>query len=139
MDLERKAVSANRENSETFVIWGDTESSRPYHIFLLQHSESLLFCISPLAFVYCGGRGIAGGTSGKEPTCQCRKLGFQPWVRKIPGGSMAARFSILTWEIPWIEEPSGQQSIGLQSQTQLKRLSMQAYCGSNETVYAANF
>ena len=28
-----------------------------------------------------------GGTSGKEPTCQCRRhkrWGFNPWVRKIP-------------------------------------------------------
>ena len=28
-----------------------------------------------------------GGASGKEPTCQCRRckrLGFNPWVRKIP-------------------------------------------------------
>ena len=28
-----------------------------------------------------------GGTSGKEPTCQCRRyerLGFDPWIRKIP-------------------------------------------------------
>ena len=31
--------------------------------------------------------GYYGGTSGKEPTCQCRrhKTGeFHPWVRKIP-------------------------------------------------------
>ena len=29
----------------------------------------------------------AGGTSGKEPTCQCRRCkrqGFNPWVGKIP-------------------------------------------------------
>ena len=28
-----------------------------------------------------------GGTSGKEPTCQCKRhkrQGFDPWVRKIP-------------------------------------------------------
>ena len=28
-----------------------------------------------------------GGTSGKEPACQCRRhkrYGFNPWVRKIP-------------------------------------------------------
>ena len=28
-----------------------------------------------------------GGTGGKEPACQCRRhkrLGFDPWVRKIP-------------------------------------------------------
>ena len=24
-----------------------------------------------------------GGTSGKEPACQCRRRGFHPWVRKI--------------------------------------------------------
>ena len=31
--------------------------------------------------------GFPNGTSGKEPTCQCRrhkKCGFGPWVRKIP-------------------------------------------------------
>ena len=31
--------------------------------------------------------GFPGGASGKEPTCQCRRLkrrGFYPWVRKIP-------------------------------------------------------
>ena len=25
-----------------------------------------------------------GGASGKEPTCQCIRCGFHPWVRKIP-------------------------------------------------------
>ena len=31
--------------------------------------------------------GIPGGTTGKKPTCQCRRLkrhGFNPWVGKIP-------------------------------------------------------
>ena len=31
--------------------------------------------------------GFPGGTSGKEPACQCRRHkrpGFDPWVRKIP-------------------------------------------------------
>ena len=31
--------------------------------------------------------GFPGGASGKEPVCQCRRhnrLGFNPWVRKIP-------------------------------------------------------
>ena len=32
---------------------------------------------------------------------------------------MATHSSILTWEIPWTEEPSGLQSMGLQSQTRL--------------------
>ena len=25
-----------------------------------------------------------GGASGKEPACQCRRWGFDPWVRKVP-------------------------------------------------------
>ena len=32
-------------------------------------------------------QGFPGGASGKEPTCQCRRLkrrGFDPWVGKIP-------------------------------------------------------
>ena len=31
--------------------------------------------------------GFPGGSRGKEPTCQCRRLkrqGLDPWVRKIP-------------------------------------------------------
>ena len=31
--------------------------------------------------------GFPGGASGKEPACQCRRhkrLGFDPWVGKIP-------------------------------------------------------
>ena len=38
---------------------------------------------------------------------------------------MATYSSILAWRIPWTEEPGRLQSIGLQSLTQLKRLSMQ--------------
>ena len=33
---------------------------------------------------------------------------------------MATHSSILAWRIPWTEEPGGLQSIGSQSQTQLK-------------------
>ena len=55
----------------------------------------------------------------KESACQCRRhkrCGFDPWVRKIPwvGKEMTTLPSILAWEIPQTEEPSGLQSIGLQ-------------------------
>ena len=36
---------------------------------------------------YLEVRAFPGGTSGKEPACQCRRgkrRGFDPWVRKIP-------------------------------------------------------
>ena len=29
-------------------------------------------------------RGFLGVASGKEPACQCRRPGFNPWARKIP-------------------------------------------------------
>ena len=36
---------------------------------------------------------------------------------------MATHSSILAWRIPWTGEPGGLQSMGSQSQTQLKQLS----------------
>ena len=62
--------------------------------------------------------GFLGGTSGKEPSCQCRshrRHGFDPWVGNDPlEEGMAVHSSILAWRIPWTEEPGGQQSIGSQ-------------------------
>ena len=42
---------------------------------------------------------------------------------------MATHSSILAWKIPWTEEPDGLLSLGSQSQTRLKRLSMHACIG----------
>ena len=39
---------------------------------------------------------------------------------------MATHSSILAWRTPWTEEPGGLPSVGSQSQTQLKQLSMHA-------------
>ena len=39
---------------------------------------------------------------------------------------MTTHSSTLAWRIPWTEEPGGLQSIGSQSQTLLKQLSMHA-------------
>ena len=37
---------------------------------------------------------------------QCRRHGFDPWVRKIPlKKGLPAQSSILAWTIPWTEEP----------------------------------
>ena len=46
--------------------------------------------------------GLPWWLSGREPTCQCRRPGFHPWVRKVPS-------SVLAWEGPWTEEPGGLQ------------------------------
>ena len=50
---------------------------------------------------------------------------FDPWVRKIPLEEEMATHSsifffhssILAWNIPWTEEPGGQQFMGLQRVT----------------------
>ena len=39
---------------------------------------------------------------------------------------MAPHSSTLAWKIPWTEEPGGLPSMGSQSRTRLKRLSMHA-------------
>ena len=33
--------------------------------------------------MYCQTSGLPWWLSGKEPACQCRRPGFDPWVRKI--------------------------------------------------------
>ena len=43
---------------------------------------------------------------------QCRRPGFNPWVRKI-FWRMATHSSILVWRIPRTEEPGGLQSVVL--------------------------
>ena len=59
-----------------------------------------------------------GGTSGKEPTCQCRRCKrgrFNTWVGKIPWRWKWQPTPIfLPGKIPWTEEPDRLQSIGLQ-------------------------
>ena len=46
--------------------------------------------------------------TGKDSACQCRRPGFDPWVRKTPlGEGMATHSSVLAWTIPWMEEPDG--------------------------------
>ena len=58
--------------------------------------------------------GFPGGSDGKESTAVqetwLRSLG---WEDPLEEG-MATHSSILTWRIPWTEEPGGLQSIGLQ-------------------------
>ena len=61
---------------------------------------------------------------GKEPTCQCRRseTRVRPlgWADPLESG-MATYSSILASDISWTEEAGGLQSVGLQSQTRLKR------------------
>ena len=68
-------------------------------------------------------RGPPRRLSGRESTCQCRRLRrcrFDPWVGKIPWREMATHSRILAWKIPWTVQPCGPQSMGVtNSHTQL--------------------
>ena len=50
---------------------------------------------------------FSGGTSGKEFACQCRRRGFNPWVRKIPWRKKRQPSPVF---LPG--ESHGQQSLG---------------------------
>ena len=63
--------------------------------------------------------GFPGGTSDKEPTCQCRRHKRHRSGTSLGGEDpleegMATHSNILAWRIPWTEEPGGLQFIGSQ-------------------------
>ena len=58
--------------------------------------------------------GFPDGSVGQEPTCQCGRLGFDPWVRKVPcRRKTSTHSSIPAWRIPWTEKPGRLQPEGL--------------------------
>ena len=108
-----------------------------FNSFWMSHRHSAClswFCFTPqlyllllLCYVHLPSYlGFPGGTSSKEPTCQCRRHGLNPWVGKIP------------WRRAWQPSPvflpgesHGQRSLVsvhriTRSQTWLKWRSMHA-------------
>ena len=84
-------------------------------LFSLQLFHSRILCKYTIVF---HALGFPGGSSGKEPTCQCRRhkrCGFDPWVTKI---SRRRKWQptpvLLPGRFPWTEEPGGLQSMGSQ-------------------------
>ena len=105
------------------ICQGETVSSRsPSPTFQSLASLRLSLGLKDLHYAF-------RGTSGKEPTCQCRRckrLRFDPWVGKIPGGRHGnpLQYSFLgnlmdrgAWRatVHWVAK----------GRTRLKRLSMQ--------------
>ena len=81
-----------------------------------------------------------GGTSSKEPTCQCRRLKrqrFSPWVGKLPGGRHSNRLQYSRLENR-MDSGAWQDTVHgvAKSWTRLKRLSTQErrICDGEETV-----
>ena len=63
-------------------VWSKTLKNNNNNNFFKMNVERLTVWLGQL--YRCGG--FPGGTSGKEPACQCRRLRhkFNPWVGKIP-------------------------------------------------------
>ena len=76
-------------------------------LFLVIH---LLICNSFIFLFVIPSSGFPGGTSGKEPSSQSRKL--MPGPGKIPGVGEATRSRILAWRIPWRKKSGRLQFIG---------------------------
>ena len=81
-------------------------------------TQCVCVCVCVASHIYMG---FPGGTSGKEPACQCRrhkKRGSSPWIWVGSMGwedpleeATATHSRILAWKIPQTEEPGGLQSI----------------------------
>ena len=73
---------------------------------MLKHIYNLLHTVTV-------NKGLLSGASGKEPSwqCRCKRCEFDPWEDPL-GEGMATHSSMLTWRIPWTEEPGGLQSMG---------------------------
>ena len=56
---------------------------------------------------------IWGGSVGKKIHLQCRRQVISLGREDPLEEEMATDSNILAWEIPWIEEPGGLQSMGL--------------------------
>ena len=85
--------------------WGCKESDMTKQ----SKTKKSLNCIK----VLCLG-GFPGGTSGKEPVCQCKRLkrcGFDPWFRKIPWRWAWQPTIVFLPGESWREAPGGLQTI----------------------------
>ena len=74
----------------------------------MDHPSSQTWCqfLEPLGF--------PRGFSGKKSTCQCRRLGFDPWVGKIPWRRAWQPTPVLLPGESHREEPGRLQSMGSQ-------------------------
>ena len=58
--------------------------------------------------------GFPGGSDGKESTCNAGDLGSIPGSGRSTGEGNSTLLQILTWRIPWTEEPGRLQFMGSQ-------------------------
>ena len=85
----------------------------------MRHVDYLIYicvCISKYIYTHTNIC-FPGGSVVKNPHGNAEDSGDTgsiPGLGRSPGEEMAIHSSILAWEIPWIEEPGGLQSMGSQ-------------------------
>ena len=99
------------------------------HLLFAKLSAKLLtsftsFILTGALCLRCRMASFPGGTSGKEPACQCRRhnrLRFDPWVGKIPWSRAWQPIPVFLLgefhgqrSVPWTKEHGGLQFTGLQ-------------------------
>ena len=101
--------------------------------------ENAIFQLQILDYFVCSlklyvpQKGFPAGVSVKEPTCQCRRpkrLGFNPWVGKLPGGGRGNPLQYFCLENP-LDRRAWLATVHRVSKSQiwLKWLSMQKHMG----------
>ena len=82
-----------------------------------------MILIQMTSLAYSKGSGVKNLPAMQEPQeTQVQSVGQED----LPEQGTSTHSRILAWRIPWTEEPDVLQSIGSQSQTQLKQLSLHA-------------
>ena len=69
------------------IYWSNISGYWFWWFFFLKHLQVILLSIQFCVALEC--EGLPVGTSGKEPSCQCRRhkrCKVDPWVKKIPRG-----------------------------------------------------
>ena len=72
----------------------------------MHYPTSKINILSLLSGIQLLGDSLVAQTVKSLVCLPCRGPAFNPWVGKIPPEkTMATHSSILTWKIPWVEEP----------------------------------
>ena len=74
----------------------------------------LLLSSKQVYHIAVGDRGFPGGSVVKNLPANAGDMGLVPGSGRSLEKKMATPSNILSWEIPWTEEPGGVQSMGLQ-------------------------
>ena len=96
------------------ISWHVTQEQTP-QMWLVRWAKLLsVSLVFSFRIPHCNHKGYAGGSVGKQSTCNTGDTGLIPGWEDVPEKEMATYSSILAWDTPCTEEPGRLQSMGLQ-------------------------